>query len=118
MHLFSTLWALPFAVNAYMPSFVTDRLLGFFHPWNSDEHHEKFRAYYSWSRGPSASAIAGFEGLGYEVVEYHGYFGHGYYANKLGPIDKLEQVKARALARRGVASMTAYGQVVLRKPLG
>ncbi len=117
VHLFSTLYAFPYVVNSYAPDVLSDKLLGFFHPWNEDEHHHKFRAYYSWSRGPSSKAIRGFEELGYEVLEYHGYFGHGYYANRLKPLDKIEQAKSRVLAKFPVPQLTAYGQVVLRKPL-
>ncbi len=117
VHLFSTLYAFPFLVNVAVPPAVSDRLLSFFHPWNSDDDHEKFRAYYSWSRGPSKAAISAFEGIGYEVLEYHGYFGHGYYTKRLKPLDTIEQAKSRLLARYPLPQLTSYAQVVLRKPV-
>src|SRR5690606_13722881 len=78
-HCFSTLYAFPFLVNRILPENLTDKLLNFFNPREDRYQHEKFPAYYSWSRGPSAKIIKKFEGLGFEVIEYAGFFGHGYY---------------------------------------
>ena len=113
-HCFSTLYALPFVFNRLLPDGLTDRLLDFFNP--RDRHqHEKFPAYYSWSRGPSSKAIRRFENLGFEVVEYIGYFGHGYYQNRAPFLDRLEQKKAQWLVKNPLPILTSYAYVLLKK---
>jgi SAM-dependent methyltransferase len=115
-HCFSTLYALPFLANRLLPEQLTSRLLDLFNPrdrWQQD----KFPAHYSWSRGPSRRSIARLEGLGYDVVEYHGYFGHPYYNRPvLKPVRALEEAKAAWLERHPVAALTSYAVVILRKP--
>jgi len=114
-HCFSTLYALPFLANRLAPGMVADLLLDFFNP--RDRHQQdKFRAHYSWSRGPSAAMLKRFRALGYEVLAYDGYFGHPYYQSKLCPLDWLERLKSRALLARPIPLLTAYATVILRKP--
>ncbi len=114
-HLFSTLYALPFVANRLLPEWIGSRLLATFNP--RDEYHlAKFRAYYSWSRGPSRSMIKKFESLGYEVVRYHGYFGHPYYKKRLSLLHKLEVAKANFLVKRPVNCLTSYAFLELRRP--
>jgi SAM-dependent methyltransferase len=113
-HCFSTLYTLPFLANRLMPEFISDKLLDIFAP--RDRHrHGKFKAYYSWSRGPSRTMIRRFESLGFEVVEYHGYFGHPYYARRAPFLHSLEKLKSDWLVRHPVALLTSYGKVILRK---
>lgn len=113
-HCFSTLYALPFLVNRFLPENFTDKLLNFFNPRDRYQH-EKFPAYYSWSRGPSKKAVRRFKSLGFDVVEYVGYFGHGYYRKKLPFLDRLEQEKARWLVKHPVPALTSYAYVLLRR---
>jgi SAM-dependent methyltransferase len=116
VHCFSTLGTLPFAINRMLPDFVTDHLLRAFSP--RDEHkHGKFKAYYSWGRGPSKAMIARFESLGYEVLEYTGYYGHEYYRNRLPWLDRIEQSKAKYLLQHPVPQLCSYATLVLRKPV-
>lgn len=113
-HCFSTLFAFPFLVNKLLPEQLTDRLLNVFNP--RDRHqHEKFRAYYSWSRGPARKMFTRFENLGFEILEYTGYFGHGYYRNKLPFLDQLERRKASWLVRHPSPWLTSYASLVMKK---
>ena len=116
LHYFSTLYALPFVANKLLPGFVSDRALGFFHPWNDDDKLKKFRATYSWSRGPTRRSIERFRSLGFEVVDYRGFFGHDYYERRLPVAHRLEHWKAGLLADHPIPHPTAYASVLLRKP--
>jgi len=114
VHCFSTLWALPFVANRLFPERLSSRMLDLLAP--RDRHqHEKFRAYYSWSRGPTRRSIDRFESLGFVVEEYVGHFGHGYYG-KLRPLHSLERAKTRLLAQHPVPQLTIYALVKLRRP--
>ena len=114
VHCFSTLYTLPFVANRYLPEALSSRALDRFAP--RDHHqHEKFRAYYSWSRGPTAASVRRFESLGFVVEDYLGYFGHSYY-NKIGPLQWLEGAKTRLLMRHPVPQLTSYALVKLRRP--
>jgi SAM-dependent methyltransferase len=116
-HCFSTLYALPFVVNRVVPEGLAGRLLDVFNPREDPYMHDKFPARYSWSRGPTRRAIGRLTRLGYEVVEYRGYFGHPYYDRPaLRPVRALEQAKADWLCRHPVPALTSYAVVVLRKP--
>jgi hypothetical protein len=97
-----------------MPEPLALIALKFFNP--RDRHrHEKFTAYYNWSRGPSKVMIERFQNLGFEVLHYTGYFGHPYY-RKLPLLAQLEAWKSRRLLQHPVPQLCAYATVVLRKP--
>ncbi|MAN28551.1 MULTISPECIES: class I SAM-dependent methyltransferase [Mesonia] len=115
-HCFSTLYAFPFLTNKVIPETLSDKLLDIFN--SRDRHqHEKFPAYYSWSRGPSKKSINKFESIGFEVIEYVGYFGHGYYKKRLPFLHYLEQQKANYLVKNPVTSLTSYAHIVLKKSI-
>jgi SAM-dependent methyltransferase len=114
IHSFSTLWALPFAVNRFLPETLTNVLLNLFNPRDRYKH-EKFKAHYSWSRGPSRAMIRQFEALGFEVQCYLGFFGHPYY-RRLPWLHKLERRKADFLVNHPVPQLCSYATIVLRKP--
>jgi SAM-dependent methyltransferase len=115
VHCFSTLWSLPFAINRLLPDPITDRLLNRFAPRDEDLHG-KFKAYYSWSRGPSKKMIRRFEMLGFEVIRYNGYFGHQYYRPRLPWLQRMEDWKSRLLLKHPVPQLCSYAMLVLRKP--
>ena len=115
VHWFSTLYALPFVGNRLMPEFISDRILDVLAPRDRSDHG-KFKAYYSWGRGPTRSMIDRLESLGFEVLDYTGYFGHTYYRRRLPMLDFLERKKAAWLARHPHPLLTSYARVVLRKP--
>jgi SAM-dependent methyltransferase len=112
-HCFSTLYSLPFLINKLLPGSVSDFLLRIFRP--RDLHKlGKFRAYYSWSRGPSPAILSQFDALGYEVDEYKGYFGHTYYI-RLPLLHWLEGLKARMLVARPIPALCSYSMLIARK---
>lgn len=113
-HWFSTLFALPFVVNRLMPESLAGPLLDTLVP-SRNGRHRKFPAYYSWGRGPTRAMCERFDRIGFDVLEYTGYFGHRYYLHRLPWLHALEERKARWLARHPRAHLTAYAHVVLRK---
>lgn len=112
-HCFSTLYSFPFTVNRLLPEFASDALLNIFMPRDKCKLG-KFRAYYSWSRGPSASMLNRFDSLGYEVLDYRGYFGHAYY-HRIPALHRLEAAKARWLLSHPMAPLCSYGMLIARK---
>ena len=114
-HWFSTLYAFPLLINRLLPEKLTDCLLNTFAPRNRPQH-EKFRAYYSWSRGPSSRMIHRFEGIGFKVLQYEGYFGHEYYALRLPWLHKWEVKKMNWLVRHPQPWACSYAHVVLQRP--
>jgi len=115
-HCFSTLYALPFVANRLLPEQLTSRLLDLFNPRDRYQQ-DKFPAHYSWSRGPTRRSIERLRAVGFEIEEYHGYFGHPYYNRPaLRPVRALEQAKSAWLCRRPLPALTSYAVVVLRKP--
>ena len=116
-HCFSTLYALPFVVNRLVPERLGSRLLDVFNPRPDRYQQDKFPAHYSWSRGPTRRMIGRLTGLGYEIVEYRGFFGHPYYERPLlRPVRALEEAKAASLCRHPIPALTSYAVVILRKP--
>jgi hypothetical protein len=112
-HCFSTLYSFPFLINRLFPETLSDILLKIFAP--RDKHkHGKFKAYYSWCRGPSEKMIKKFEAIGYSVIEYCGYYGHNYY-NKIPVLNKLEKNKAKYLIKIKISYLTSYAHIILRK---
>jgi hypothetical protein len=114
-HCFSTLYTLPFVVNWIAPGALSKLLLQIACPREDEEKHGKFRAHYSWSRGPSQRMIRRFESLGYSVIEYHGYFGHTYYRRWSPLLDRIESLKSRTLLSHPAAVLCSYAMIVLRK---
>jgi SAM-dependent methyltransferase len=116
LHLFPTLYTLPFAFNRLMPAALTERLLlrrqSFRHP---EGRHGKFKAYYRWCRGPTRRQLARLGDVGFTVVAYTAYFGHGYYLN-LGRLHRFEQAKARGLIERRAMNLASYALVLLQRP--
>lgn len=53
LHLFPTLWSLPFIANRLLPDRLADRVLARVLP-RDREQHAKFRAYYHWCHGPTS----------------------------------------------------------------
>ena len=113
-HWFSTLYALPFVLNRVVPEGASSRLLRAFAP-RDESIHDKFHAYYSWSRGPTSRMIERYERLGFDVLEYVGYFGHGYYSNRLDLLHRLEMRKSAWLVTHPNPFLTSYAKILLRK---
>ncbi len=114
VHFFPTLYTIPFLVNRLVPEKLASRFLNYFAPRDSYQY-AKFPAYYSWCRGPTSGQIQKFNGLGYEVVEYRGYFGHSEYYNRVKLIKRLHELKTSYLLRNPNPIFTSYAYTVLRK---
>jgi hypothetical protein len=113
VHYFPTLYTMPFVVNYIMPERLADILLHIFQARDRYQH-AKFPAYYRWCRGPTLRQINRFVSLGYEIVEYQGFFGHGYY-QKIKVLDKINMIKTEYLLRHPNPNFTSYAYLVLRK---
>jgi hypothetical protein len=114
-HWFSTLYALPFLVNRLLPDKVTGFLLNTFYARDGHQYN-KFPAYYSWSRGPSQRMIRRFEGLGFKVLRYEGYFGHNYYSVLLPWLHKFQMKNAVWFARHPISWACSFAHIVLQRP--
>jgi SAM-dependent methyltransferase len=116
VHAFPTLYEPTFVLNRLLPETLTAPLLRRVQPGREDAgSHGKFRAYYRWCRGPTRRQLARFTTTGFEIVEYTGYFGHGYYG-PVKPLDRLEQRLTAWLERHPLPALTSYACVVLRRP--
>lgn len=113
VHYFPTLYTLPFFINYIMPERLADILLHMFETRDRFQH-AKFPAYYRWCRGPTNQQINRFTSLGYDVVEYRGFFGHGYYS-KIKVLDKMNWIKTNYHLKHPNPVFTSYAYVVLRK---
>jgi 2-polyprenyl-3-methyl-5-hydroxy-6-metoxy-1,4-benzoquinol methylase len=116
VHVFPTLYEPAFALNLLVPERLTERLLHRVQP-GREAHgaHGKFRAHYRWCRGPSRRQLARLRRVGFEIVDYVGYFGHGYF-ERIAALERVEQRVVRALVRHPVAALTSYACVILRRP--
>lgn len=112
-HCFSTFYALPFVANRILPETLGRVFWKVFAPRHTHKTG-KFPAYYRWSRGPSRAVLSRFEGLGYEIVEYRGYFGHSYYA-RVPLLHWLERLKTRILLAKPIPALCSYGMMIMRK---
>jgi len=114
VHFFPTLYALPFLLNRWTPELIVDKLTDVLTP--RDRHqHARFPAFYDWCRGPLRGQIRRFEDLGYEVVEYQGFFGHAGYYRRLRFMSRLHELTTTWLLKSPSALFTSYAIVVLRK---
>jgi SAM-dependent methyltransferase len=116
VHLMPTMWEPAFVLNRLLPERAAAGLLRRFQPARRvDADQGKFPAYYRWCRGPGQSHIRRFEGLGYEVVAVHGFFGTGY-ARRVPGVRAVVEAWTKTLMRRPVPWLTSYCVLVLRKP--
>lgn len=117
-HLFPTLFSPPFVANVLMPEFLSTILLRLVGTWDRSRKGNtgKFPAYYSWCRGPTKRQFRRFQSLGYEVVEYVGFFGHGYYG-RVAPLQHFADSIARLLVKHPLPMLTSFVYLTLKKPL-
>jgi len=113
VHFFPTLYTIPFLVNYLVPDKLAKALLNIFHPRDMYQRN-KFPAYYRWCRGPTRRQIQKFTELGYEVIEYRGFFGHGYY-NKIKPLQRLHEFKTSYFLKHPNPFFTNFAYVILKK---
>lgn len=118
LHLFPTLYSLPFVLNRLVPTALSERALGALRPGREAEGtHAKFKTYYRWCRGPTRRQETRLRALGYEVAEYVGFFGTNYF-EKLPWLDHAEGTVSHHLTRHPAPLLTSFACVLLRKPAG
>jgi SAM-dependent methyltransferase len=120
IHLFPTLWALPFVVNRIFPESLTQRFVSLDSLTSgasrqASGNHGKFPAYYRWCRGPTRGQFGRLRSTGFEVELSTGFFGHAYY-EKIRPLAVFEQLKSDFLMKHPVPALTAASLITLRKP--
>ncbi|HEY2893598.1 MAG TPA: class I SAM-dependent methyltransferase [Pirellulales bacterium] len=114
-HFFPTLYSPVFLANCLIRPAWSERLLRAAAP-RDPQREKKFAAYYKWCQGPSARQICRYDELGYDVLAYQGFFGHGYYA-KIPVIGRLHRVVSKWLVAHPLPSLTSYAYLVLRRRL-
>lgn len=118
VHYFPTLYAPPFVVNRVIPEALADRMLQWLEPGREKEGNQgKFPAYYSWCRGPTKRQLQRFRGLGYDVDEYIGFFGHKNYYRKFPLVRDLHSGLCHWLASHPIPDLTSSTYVLLTKPV-
>ncbi len=115
LHFFPTLYASPFVINKIIPEFLAKILFKLF-VQNDPIEHKRFSAYYNWCRGPIKAQIDKLESLGFEIVEYRGFFGHKYY-KKIPVLRDLHKLMIGFLMHFPNPYLTSFSFVILRKPL-
>lgn len=114
VHFFPTLYTLPFTVNRLIPESLSSAILNVVAPRNRYQF-DKFPAYYDWCRGPTKRQINRLEGLGYEVVDYVGFYGHAAYYRRIPPLRVLHNMKSAFLLRNPMPTFTSFAYLILRK---
>jgi SAM-dependent methyltransferase len=117
VHFFPTLFAWPFLVNWMLPETASFQVLQWLSP-RDQELFGKFPAYYRWCRGPMTSQFRRFRRIGFELLEYHGFFGHRQYYRKWSGIQKCHDYLRQVLLHHPVPELTSFAYVVLRRPPG
>ncbi|MCG2711681.1 MAG: class I SAM-dependent methyltransferase [Candidatus Omnitrophica bacterium] len=112
-HFFPTLYSLPFVINRLIPEFLAKLLFNLF-VRNDPIVHKRFTAHYNWCQGPIKKQINNLEKVGFEIIEYKGFFGHKYY-KKIPILKSLHKLTTRFLMCYPNAYLTSFSFVVLRK---
>ncbi|NOH01017.1 MAG: methyltransferase domain-containing protein [Chloroflexi bacterium] len=114
VHYFPTLYALPYLVNKLIPEWLSSFLLDIFLP--RDRYQTgKFPAYYSWTYGPTPPMLKMLREIGYEIVEYRGFFGTTYYS-RIPIVREIHRAYTVFLSKHPNPYLTSWAQVILRKP--
>ena len=72
--------------------------------------------YYSWCRGPSDRQLRRLESVGFAVLRYTGYYGHGFY-ERFAPLAAAQRAFNSLMLAHPLPAMTSFALVVLRRPL-
>jgi SAM-dependent methyltransferase len=111
VHLFPTLYALPFLFNRLLPPGLSSGVLFRACP----ARHAKFRPYYSWCRGPTRAQLARLRSVGFSIERYTGYFGHAFYRH-IKPLAAAERAFTGVMVEHPLPALTSFALVVLRRP--
>lgn len=113
-HYFPTLFTLPFFFNKIFPETLASALLNAVRPRDRNRQG-KFPARYSWCYGPTPSQLERLENIGYEIQEYTGLYGHGYYQH-IPVLRNIHAMWMDRLVRHPNPYFTSFAFVLLRKP--
>lgn len=117
IHFFPSNWNLPLSVNKIFPERITKKMVEIFQPERDLSGMQgKFRAHYSMCGPPSKRLKMALSTIGYEIITYKGYVGHGYY-NRVPLIRTFERYLRSFLIRFNIP-LTSSILLVLKKPLG
>ena len=116
LHLFSTLYSLPFVANKLVPARLSQRLVRIAcgPVRENDGNYGTFPAYYRWCRGPTRKQILRLQAIGYQIEEYAGLFGHAYFG-RIPALQRAELSVASWLTRHPIPHLTSYAWVILTK---
>lgn len=121
IHLFPTLYSLPFVLNRLVPEWLSRPLLFLLQPHRKPSYG-KFPAYYSWCFGPLNKQVERLESVGYRVEQYVSFFGHsGAVVNGSGYFDRIPLLRsfhewfAKQLLRHPVPWLSTFAFVVLKR---
>ena len=115
VHYFPTLYALPFIVNKIIPEKLSSDLLNMFAP-RERFRLGKFPAYYDWCYGPTPGMLGMLTDIGFEIVEYQGLMGHGYF-DRIPLVKEIHAAYSRFLAKHPSPYLTSFAQIILRRPV-
>jgi SAM-dependent methyltransferase len=110
VHLFPTLYALPFVVNRLLTPALSSAVLFRTCPGR----HAKFPPYYSWCRGPSPRQLRRIESVGFTIDSYTGFFGHDFYAS-VPPLRAAHRWAAERLVAHPRPTLTSFAVVALTR---
>ena len=117
VHMFPTLYAVPFVINRLVPENVSRALVRWIQPERlKNPKTEKFPAFYDWCAGPTKHALQRYRSIGFEVAQCNAAFGHNYY-RPIPFLDAAERAKSRLLLRHPIPILTSFAVTVLRKPI-
>src|ERR1700735_1160038 len=111
VHLFPTLFAIPFVANKILPEDLSYPLAKarVFRPGPKRDRRGnfgKFPAYYRWCFGPTRGQVRRLESVGFEIESYIAFFGHAYYS-KLAPLARVEDRLASWLVNYPIPACTS-----------
>lgn len=114
VHLYPTLFALPFVVNKALPIGLTRQVLARLQPHRvaPDSQHGAFPAFYRDCRGPVDRQLRVMAAAGYEIEDFVGYYGHAYY-ERVTPLRAAAERWWRLCSDHGWAAQTSYARATL-----
>ena len=112
VHIFPTLYSLPFIANRLLPEEFLQKTLRLVQPSRAVS---KFPAYYRWCRGPMNIQVKRLKSVGFEVVDYVGLFGHSYYL-RMPWLHRANVKTSEFFVSHPVAALTSFACIILRKP--
>lgn len=114
IHLYPTLYAVPFVVNKLLPIDMTRAILARLQPHRVEAGSRSgaFPAYYRSCLGPVTRQLRTMISAGYEVEDFVGYYGHAYY-ERVAPLRAAAERWWRLCSDHGWALHTSYARATL-----